>query len=426
MEPDSPSHLASAISSWAANERWFRGTDIADAASNAWEYGTTQSGARLVWLCAGMYNIPLVMRRDPTSHGPAIATCGSWHIYDATADEEGQLALFHLSFSSAPASFTSTPHVPEPTVLSAHKLTSEQSNTSIVYALADGTRAIVKLFRVFTAGHNPDVEVQGALAETGIVPRQLTSTRLANGKDEADVLVVHEFLEGATDAWQVMSDALRNCDGTLGELEPRIVDLGTITRRMHDELASRLETAPADGEHIVAIRESWRERARAAIEAVPELAEYEGEIEIMYIATAHVNWPRFQRIHGDYHLGQVIDVPGLGWRILDFEGEPLRPLAERVTPDLALRDVAGMIRSFAYAIGAQLLAGGNPEHLETWRSQAVNAFLRGYGEISEEDRILLDAFMLDKALYEVSYEAASRPSWLPIPVAGVRRFIGRD
>jgi predicted trehalose synthase len=136
-----------------------------------------------------------------------------------------------------------------------------------------------------------------------------------------------------------------------------------------------------------------------------------------------------QRIHGDFHLGQVLDVPGRGWVLLDFEGEPLRPLAERTQPDLALRDVAGMLRSFDYAAGSweQTHPGRSAA---SWADRARAAFLEGYAQESgrdpREDEVLLKALELDKALYEVVYEARNRPTWLTIPTTAIARlFAGR-
>jgi 1,4-alpha-glucan branching enzyme len=138
--------------------------------------------------------------------------------------------------------------------------------------------------------------------------------------------------------------------------------------------------------------------------------------------------PLLQRIHGDYHLGQVLDVPGRGWVLLDFEGEPLRPLAERSRPDLALRDVAGMLRSFDYAAGQARVQGtASAADTRAWAQACCDAFCDGYAAVSgrdpRQDDVLLRALELDKALYEVVYETRNRPDWLPIPLAAVDRLL---
>ncbi|MGO1592789.1 MAG: phosphotransferase, partial [Ancrocorticia sp.] len=319
-------------------------------------------------------------------------------------------------------------------IVAAHKLTSEQSNTSVIYTFADDTKLILKIFRVLAAGHNPDVELQEALDGTGTVPGQYGSVNLTwnhaelqqgedRGRGRADVVVVQEFLEGSTDAWQVMAEQLTQTNGTLGQTEESIRALGALTRRFHTELANSFPVAPATDAGRATIAASWRAREEAALDLVPELRVHQGAIEAAYANALAQPWPDLQRIHGDYHLGQVLEVPGSGWRALDFEGEPLRPLAERTRLDLALRDVAGMLRSFDYAAGSAELSGGDPQVLHAWAAAASDAFLAGYGDLDSAQDGLLHALMIDKALYEISYEAAERPSWLSVPVNGVERIL---
>ena len=135
--------------------------------------------------------------------------------------------------------------------------------------------------------------------------------------------------------------------------------------------------------------------------------------------------PPLQRIHGDYHLGQVLHSDAQGFRILDFEGEPLRPIKERVRPDVALRDVVGMLRSFDYA-GA--MAGKeNGRDMGEWTSAVSDAFLEGYSSRSgapvDTDGVLFRALWLDKALYEVVYEERNRPDWVRVPADAVVRSL---
>jgi len=141
-------------------------------------------------------------------------------------------------------------------------------------------------------------------------------------------------------------------------------------------------------------------------------------------AATDAHWPDLQRIHGDYHLGQVLHSPERGWVLLDFEGEPLRPLSERSVPDQWVRDVAGMLRSFDYVGGTREQATGVPAR--EWVTSAQQAFLDGYAAGAGEDPrslgALLAAFELDKAMYEVVYEARNRPGWVGIPLDAVRRL----
>jgi len=122
-----------------------------------------------------------------------------------------------------------------------------------------------------------------------------------------------------------------------------------------------------------------------------------------------------QRVHGDFHLGQTLHTPG-GWKIIDFEGEPVKSLAERAEPDSVWRDIAGMLRSFDYA--AASVPGPDSRR---WADDCRAAFLEGYagGPMASEDEVVLRAYEADKAVYEVVYEVRNRPDWVNIPLAAV-------
>lgn len=229
----------------------------------------------------------------------------------------------------------------------------------------------------------------------------------------ADLAFAQEFLPDVRDAWREALDAAReNRDFTDGARE-----LGRTTAQVHRTLAEVLPSVEADTDRVDALVDEMHERAAAALNDAPQLAERATQIAHRIDAGRSAQWPRFQRIHGDYHLGQVLDVRGRGWVLLDFEGEPLRPLEERSAPDVAVRDVAGMLRSFDYAGGTieNEIAGADGDR-RAWVSAAQDAFLAGYeSELGAVDRDLLDLFVLDKALYECSYEARNRPDWLSIP-----------
>ena len=141
-------------------------------------------------------------------------------------------------------------------------------------------------------------------------------------------------------------------------------------------------------------------------------------------------WPALQRIHGDYHLGQVLHSPERGWVLLDFEGEPLRPMVERTQPDFALRDVAGMLRSFDYVAGSLRLddPDRSADAVRAWAREARHAFVDGYAAASgglDSRHPLLAALELDKAVYEAIYEARNRPTWVAIPLSAVARLVER-
>jgi predicted trehalose synthase len=317
-------------------------------------------------------------------------------------------------------------------------LVGEQSNTSIICHLTgpDGEDAeplIVKVFRTLQAGENPDVVVQSALTEAGS-PRVPTSFgHLTGGWDAIDgsgpahghLAFAQEFIPGVEDAWRVALVA-----ATAGrDFTQRARDLGAVTAEIHRDLAGRLGTEPAGDEARERLVTELESRYAAAAGVVPELAERRAESVAALRRLLEVEWPPLQRIHGDYHLGQVLDVPERGWVALDFEGEPLRPLTERVRPDLPERDIAGMLRSFDSVAGSVRLA--NPAVDATgWAQACREAFLDGYASVAGPHGgarlTLVRALELDKALYEVVYEAQNRPTWLPIPVAAVARLLDEE
>ena len=163
---------------------------------------------------------------------------------------------------------------------------------------------------------------------------------------------------------------------------------------------------------------------------MPDLTKYADMIAASYSRLAKLKGPfPVQRVHGDYHLGQVLRTES-GWVVLDFEGEPATPLAQRRARSSPLRDVAGMLRSFDYAARHQLIGhaeqGALSDAARDWVRRNASAFCVGYAEAGGFDpvanKVLLRALQLDKAVYEVLYEARHRPSWLPIPLDSMAEF----
>ncbi|WP_298942082.1 aminoglycoside phosphotransferase [uncultured Microbacterium sp.] len=321
----------------------------------------------------------------------------------------------------------------QPDDVEAEVLSGEQSNTSIIYRSPSAPPVICKVFRPLNPGLNPDIELQTALADAGSahVPRVLgrvdgfwRSPTDATVTWEGSVAFAQEFLPDVEDAWRV---ALRAAS-TSADFRAEAADLGRATADVHRDLARLFPTAPPDAAARATLAGAWARRLSIAIDEVRELRSIAPAIEAVYTAATAGPWPDLQRVHGDYHLGQVLSSPERGWVVLDFEGEPMRPIAERRAPDLALRDIAGMLRSFDYVAGSLRLDGrGDPEVADAWARAARAAFLTGYGDSSgaQPTGSLLDALELDKAVYETIYEARHRPAWLRIPLSAVERLVAR-
>lgn len=314
-------------------------------------------------------------------------------------------------------------------------VTGEQSNTSVIY---EGGRlpVICKVYRQVHPGLNPDIELQSALAKAGSsrVPRPVgwvegawPDLDTAHGSVRGSLAFAQEFLPGVEDAWRVALRAAARGE----DFRAQARELGAATADVHLALAECFRTRASTARDRDVMASTWARRLAIAIAEVPEISEQRTSIESVYRRALEVPWPPLQRIHGDYHLGQVIQAPGRGWVLLDFEGEPLRPMAERTQPDLALRDVAGMLRSFDYVTGSLRLdePDRSPEAVRGWARDARQGFVEGYAATSGTDldpgHPLLAALELDKAVYEAIYESRNRPTWVSIPLAAITRLIDR-
>jgi len=368
-----------------------------------------------------------------------------WLYYDALVDPELALAVLEKV-------------APDESATIARPLVVDQSNSSVVY----DERLILKLFRRVHPEPNPDVEITEILGERGfphVVP-QLATLR----SDRADLAVVRQYLLGSTDAWNLAHTSLRDLLGTRlqpeeagGDFGPEAFTLGEVTGRLHVALAEAFGTDSPDPD-------AWLDGFRAQLSRVPKL-EWRGAdadtdeqdaaaepeptelAEVVDVAAAEALLTDLVdvgdaglafRIHGDLHLGQFL-LGDAGWFVLDFEGEPVRPVAERLAAASPLRDVAGMVRSFHYAARTGLAERGRDVDAElvdladAWETRAVEAYLAGYHHVEGVDELLpaadadrdrvLRAFELDKAIYEVIYELAHRPDWVDIPASAVRRTL---
>jgi maltokinase len=459
------------LESWMTRQRWYAGKSRSPELKVIGGFGLaepTGSAVIRVYLVLDsaeyplLYQVPLTERSEPLAgaENALVASfdveTGRRYIYDGPHDPAFAEALLRMILDDGEAHETDGPsatnsggqlvarghHTPDPTpvrFVSSRVLGGEQSNTSIIFqmAVADGTPStpiICKLFRALHHGENPDVTLTEALGAAGssVAPRSVghltglwTDSGTADGTATGHLAFAEEFLPGVEDAWRVAVRAAEVSE----DFSERARALGVTTAEMHETLYSALPSRATTPSDIATTVASMRYRFELAAAEVPVLSEYRPALERVYREAAASPWPALQRIHGDFHLGQVLAVPGRGWVVLDFEGEPMRPMSERSLPDIPLRDVAGMLRSFDYVAGSFALAHPS-ESAAAWASACRRAFVDGYIERSGRDlrehRAVLDAFEIDKALYEAVYEARNRPGWLAIPTLAIARLIERS
>ena len=440
------------LGQWMTRQRWYANKgavpDLEEIGS--WSFATEQDGVELVTHLlidhapgkAALYQVPLSYRRTavPGLEHAIVGTLDDGRtVYDAPHDSAWALGLLEMIVDGAEGTgdgmrvagrHSANSAAVRPTT--SRVLTGEQSNTSIIYEGGDRP-VICKVFRALHEGDNPDVELQSALAEAGstAVPPPIghvvgdwRDSGTASGRATGHLAFAQQFLPGVRDAWRVALE--RAEQGSSFEFEAGA--LGIATADVHAKLAAAMSTTPTTPADIAATLGQMRARLALAIAEVPALAEYEPLVLTVLERAAAAPWPAQQRIHGDFHLGQVLSGSDGSWAIVDFEGEPMRPMHQRRVLDSPLRDVAGMLRSFDYVAGTLEAADPNShEAARAWADSARAAFLEAYTHSGghDLDPALLDAFELDKALYEAVYEARNRPDWLGIPVTAVQRLAAR-
>ena len=464
-----PAGLARLLGPYLARQRWYAGSGV-PGELRVLEGGTLvelPAQARLLWavVVANDHRYQLLLAERPAEDatrrvaGHEAATLGSVEgraYYDATVDAEMALALLEAASGGTYKAKVARP------------LGAEQSNTSVVY----DDKMVLKIFRRLAGGPNLDAEVTSALARAGFahVARPVLRWR----KGGTDLAFGQEYLAGGTDGWALALTSLRDLytpeplrgDGYKdqdrsdpemrgGDFAAEAERLGRVTAEMHLCMAgafgtsrdwstswsSLLGSLEADLRHI---GEDMVGAARSLLQRLRSLSD-------LGVAL---------RPHGDYHLGQVMRTDA-GWYVLDFEGEPNRPVEERLRPTSPMKDVACMLRSFDYATsyatrfqmvqaemagaGAQLpeLAargevGPRASALEplaqAWKERNGDAFMKGYQSCSGIEELLPAdpadretlrmGYELEKALYELSYERAFRPEWAEIPLHALRRLFG--
>jgi maltokinase len=389
-----------------------------------------------------LYHVPLGFRREWPD---ALAEVEGWKVYDALADPELGRELVarmrrqdDVAGGEAMVEFRSTTQQ-EGGLEHVRPMGAEQSNSSLVF----DDDLVLKVFRRVEAGVNPELELLRFLTDRNfpaIASLEGWAAYLGTPL-EATLAIAQDYVPGEGDGWELALDALRSGRGD--EFVERLRLLGETTGSLHTVLGSE----PADpsfcaetpsAETLGLLTASVDEEIEELFVSLPDLPELEPilgrgeEVREQLRGLSHAgDVGKAIRTHGDYHLGQALWA-GDRWVILDFEGEPARPIVDRRRKRSPLRDVAGMLRSFAYAASAAEIEHG-VQPPDGWESRARDAFLLGYLDDVDSALIpsgsslerLLAVFELEKAVYELRYELDNRPAWVPIPVAGIARMLER-
>jgi trehalose synthase-fused probable maltokinase len=433
--------LASAFTpEWLAGQRWFRGksrgverVELFDAA----EIGGTPG-----WLLVleatdavgdrARYLVPVASDGDKLRE-PADGD-GVWRALGGLMLAGGELigARGRWAFASTPVAAELLPGGAVQS-LSERRLGVQQSNTSV----ALGEALILKVYRLVEPGLNPEVEMNEFLTDVGFRAAPAlggSATYLLDGEAHSAGML-QELVASAGDGWGWMLGRLADQPDGPADALAAVAEIGRLTAEMHAALASRPDqpgfpVRGATDDELASWGRSALVQLSTSVSALKgeqhdRLARGVPRIAPALDAIAAARGARVSRIHGDYHLGQLLRTVD-GFSVIDFEGEPARTLAERRTPASPLRDVAGMLRSLDYAAHASGGAGLEGADRADWLTAARTAFLDGYGGVSADEAPLLTAFEIEKACYEVAYEANNRPDWVWLPLEALERQMPRS
>jgi maltokinase len=403
-----------------------------------------------------LYQVPLALYADPQDR-LAHAHVGEWHdepghvhAYDAVHDRDA-MALWLNAFADPDTAVAQSGQLAFHRLpghdldLEAHStlFSGEQSNSSVAF----GEDSLMKVFRKVTPGLNADISVHQVLTEAGsdhvaalygwldLVDEETQST--------IQLAMLQQFLRTASDGWELALASVRNlfaeadlhADEVGGDFAGEAARLGQALAEVHVDLAAHFPTEELDAAAVGRLADAMHARLDAALEVADGLHIHEAALRRAFDGLRALGSLPVQQIHGDLHLGQTLRTTR-GWKIVDFEGEPAKPLAERLLPDSPWRDVAGMLRSFDYAPRVVAVTGfgadpGNETDQQSyraaeWADRNRQAFLDAYREhatTSPADQVLLDAYLADKGVYEVVYEARNRPGWIAVPLSTLARSL---
>ena len=423
---------------WLASRRWFRSKTRPLQSVTVEDAAPLGEAGELLVLSAAFtdggrerYLVPAVA----TAHGHQEVTEGDglWRAMVASIADGLRIASRHGTFVMEPGPALEQ-LLPggrsEADGLDERGLGVEQSNTSI--RVGDGL--MLKIYRLLEPGINPEVELLELLTERGFGHAPLaagSASYLADEAEPAAAAVLQSLVPARGDAWAWMLDRLASPPDGPVEAVAAAAQIGGITDQLHATLQSQpnrpgFPSRPASEDE----RDEWDTSARGQLDAALSAVDGEARAQLSRLApgiraafdaigAASSAWT--SRIHGDYHLGQLLTTDA-GFVVTDFEGEPARPLAERRKPASPLRDVAGMLRSLDYAARTAEQAKRDFEP-DPWLEDARAAFLAAYGDVN--DPALLRALELEKACYEVRYEANFRPGWVPLPLGAIERLVAQ-
>jgi maltokinase len=451
---------ARAVTEWLEGQRWYAsksrhvtGLDIDECVTLAEDPTLLLAlvEARFASGSHELYQLPLaLLSAAQVGEREPIASTAPWTAVDAVADPELIRELLRqidaeLTLETDDGCFRfQRVEVNGPLPLDApvRPMGVEQSNSSVVF----GDRTALKVFRKLEPGINPELELLQFLTRqqfANIAPLQ--GWYEYDGRAfQATLGVAQRFFPDAVGGWEMALDQIATDPASL---IIKLGRLGAVTAELHNALASdpgdpAFSPEEPSAEALSLLTATIDEDIERIFSRLPDdkrVAAIAGRgqdiRERIAIRASASSGGRSIRTHGDYHLGQTLHraggAGGTDWLILDFEGEPARPLFERRQKRSPLRDVAGMLRSFAYAASAAAIMRQAPVPGQ-FEARARDAFLENY--FSHIDPALLPAgeagiinllsiLELEKAIYELHYELENRPDWLPIPVAGIVRLL---